>query len=163
MSIQKKLGVSLLLLVVGVIYFYLYGGYFMHREIPIHVTVRPRVMRRRPQQNVDPNQPLPTLADFNLGGAFFQLTSIEVYSVDALATNKDAAPVWHLVSDSNSIPVGNFVYGWPIKGMHPAINGARPGPLEPDSNYRVIIKARHRHGEHDFKTPPPVLPPPGNT
>jgi len=154
MTAKKTLGIAALIVVVAAIYLYLYRDYFVRRDIQIHVTIRPRIgMRARTQPGAS-DEPPPKLATFNLGGGLYKLTSIAVYDMNELATNKDASPIWHLVSDSNSIPVGNFVYGWNIRGMHPEIKGSRPGPLLPDNGYRVVIKAGSQRGVHEFKTPP---------
>jgi hypothetical protein len=154
MTFKKTLGVAALLVVVAAIYFYLYRDYFTHRDLPIHVTIRPRIgMRARIQPGAN-DQPPPKLVTFNLGGGLYKLTFIAVYSMSELATNKDASPIWHMVSDSNSIPVENFVYGWNIRGMHPEIKGSHAEPLQPDTGYRVVVKAGSRRGVHEFKTPP---------
>src|SRR6186713_1614990 len=47
-------------------------------------------------------------------------------------------PMWHLISDSNSIPVKSIVYGYPIKGMKPAVARSRPEPLAPDVEYVLL-------------------------
>src|SRR5262245_18251568 len=39
---------------------------------------------------------------------YYALTDVKVVAVAELATNKHARPLWHLVSDSNSIPIKGF-------------------------------------------------------
>ncbi len=80
-----------------------------------------------------------------------RFTDVKVVSLAALATNKDALPVWHLVSDSNSVPVKSFFYGQWIGGMRPALKGVRPEPLESNVTYRLFITAGKLKGEHDFE------------
>jgi hypothetical protein len=87
--------------------------------------------------------------NFTLGNPF-QLTSVRVVSVSALQSNKYALPAWELKSDSNSIPVKLFSYGDRIRGMKPAIAGARPEPLEPGATYRLFVEAGSLNAEHDF-------------
>src|SRR5437870_74508 len=70
-----------------------------------------------------------------------RLTSLKVIPLSQLATNKYAAPVWHLVSDSNSAPIKEFSYGMPIAGMKPSVPDATPDPLEPGETYRLFIEA----------------------
>src|SRR5262245_61220770 len=41
----------------------------------------------------------------------YTLTSLKVVAVGELATNQHAHSLWHLVSDSNSIPISGFQYG----------------------------------------------------
>ena len=80
-----------------------------------------------------------------------KLTSIEVFPVKELETNKYAHAVWHLVSDSNSIPVKDITYGVPIKGMRPALKAATPDELQPGEGYRLVIHtSASEKAEHDF-------------
>ena len=55
------------------------------------------------------------------------------------------------------MPVAEWAYAWPIRGMRPAVKGAIPDPLEPGVAYRLIIEAGNRKAEHDF-VPKPVTP-----
>src|SRR5437660_12681954 len=71
----------------------------------------------------------------------YRLTSIKVVAADDYATNKYANPLWHLVSDSNSIPTKAIVYGFPIKGMKPAVPRGRPEPLLPGTPYIMMMPA----------------------
>ncbi len=80
-----------------------------------------------------------------------KLTSVKVLSVSDLETNKHPRPLWHLVSDSNSVPVKEFLYGNHIHGMHPEIKGAQAEPLEPGVTYRLFLEAGSLKAEHDFK------------
>jgi hypothetical protein len=82
----------------------------------------------------------------------YKLTSIKVVPLDALKTNKYAHPIWHLVSDSNSVPVKSIIYGVPIRGMKPDVKGARPEPLQAEFMYRLLVEAGSIKGEHDFQT-----------
>jgi len=59
-------------------------------------------------------------------------------------------PIWHLVSDSNSVPTKDLVYGIPVRGMRPSVKGATPDPLEPGEKYRLLIEAGSLKGQHDF-------------
>lgn len=80
-----------------------------------------------------------------------RLTEIKVVPVAALATNQHALAVWHLVSDSNSVPVKTFFYGEQIRGLHPAISGIQAEALEPNVTYRMFVTAGHVKGQHDFE------------
>jgi len=79
-----------------------------------------------------------------------RLNEIRVVSLAALATNPAALPVWHLVSDSNSVPIKSFSYGQNIRGLRPAVPGSRPQLLVTNTTYRMILVAGKIHGEHDF-------------
>lgn len=87
-----------------------------------------------------------------------KLTSVKVVPVKDLAPN--TPPIWEMVADTHPLPVQDFAYGLNIPGMHPAVPGAAPGPLEPGVQYRVLITAGHDKAQHDFT---PVPPPPSNT
>ena len=80
-----------------------------------------------------------------------RFTELKVVPLAAFETNKNVLPVWHLVSDSNSVPVKMFFYGQWIGGMRPAIKGVRPEPLETNLTYRLFITAGKIKGEHDFE------------
>jgi hypothetical protein len=87
---------------------------------------------------------------FGFDGGKLKLTSIKVVPVSAIETNKYPEPIWHLVSESNSVPVKDFMYGMRIAGMHPAVQGATPDALEPNVKYRLLIEAGAFKAEHDF-------------
>lgn len=79
-----------------------------------------------------------------------KLTSVKVVPLMVLKTNKNAQPVWHLISDSNSVPTKSFVYGMRIRGMRPADKEGNADPLLPDLPYRLLIEAGKMRAEHDF-------------
>jgi hypothetical protein len=81
----------------------------------------------------------------------YRFSEIKVVPVAALATNKNALPVWHLTSDSNSVPVKFFFYGQRVRGMKFAVAGVRPEPLQPGTTYRLLVTAGSAKGQHDFQ------------
>src|SRR6266403_3162907 len=83
-----------------------------------------------------------------------KLTELKVIPISAIETNKYPQPIWHLISESNSIPIKDFSYGSPIAGMHPAIKGASPDPLEPGVKYRLFAEIGAIRLEHDFAPVP---------
>lgn len=83
-----------------------------------------------------------------------KLKSLKVIPVASVETNKYPQPIWYLVSDSNSVPVKEFTYGMRIPGMHPALKGASPDPLEPGVTYRLQVESGRQKITHDF-TPEP--------
>jgi hypothetical protein len=90
------------------------------------------------------------ITQFSLGNPY-ELTSVKVFSVSALQSNKYALPVWQLKSESKSDPVRNFFYGRTIPGMEPIVSNARPDPLEPGVTYRIVVETAHsQKAEHDF-------------
>lgn len=88
----------------------------------------------------------------------YRLTEVKVISLEDLATNKNPAPLWHLVSKSGSPPLKGFTYGQQIRGMQPAADKARPEPLKPGVKYRLYVKAGRARGELDFQVRPVVSP-----
>jgi hypothetical protein len=80
-----------------------------------------------------------------------RLTELKVVPLAEYETNKSVLPVWHLVSDSNSVPVLDFSYGQNIGGMHPAIQRVRAEPLETNVTYRMFVSAGRTTGQHDFE------------
>ena len=81
----------------------------------------------------------------------FKFTELKVVPLAGFQTNKNVLPLWHLVSDSNSVPVKTFFYGQMIRGMKPAIKGTHPASLEPNTTYRLFVVAGNVKGEHDFE------------
>src|SRR5882757_2433807 len=143
MTAKKLLLVAIAILVVG-IYYFLYKDSFAKAEMKIRVTMRPRVGgRMRAPRNPNPAQGEDNVI-FVLSGEY-KLTSIEV--VPLSDTNKFPHPIWQLSSDSNSPPTSTFVYGRGIRGMHPLVKGAVADPLEPNTGYRVVVKAGSTKGE----------------
>ena len=67
-----------------------------------------------------------------------------------IETNKYPHPIWELTSESNSAPIKEFLYGARIRGMHPAVKGEKPDPLQPGIKYRLLIEAGSQKAEHDF-------------
>ena len=80
-----------------------------------------------------------------------KLTSLKVIPLYEIETNKYPQPIWHLVSDSNSVPTKELVYGMYIRGMRPSVKGATPDPLQPGVKYRLKIEAGPVKAEHDFE------------
>ena len=90
----------------------------------------------------------------------FKLTEIKLVPLAGFQTNQNILPLWHLVSDSNSIPVTAFFYGQFLRGLKPAVPGARPQPLESGVTYRLMVTAGKFKGAHDFTLGPQPQPEP---
>ena len=80
-----------------------------------------------------------------------RITELKVVPLAEFETNKNAVAVWHLVSDSNSIPLKAFHYGQYIPGMRPAIKGVRADALDTNVTYRMFVTAGGLKGQHDFE------------
>ena len=83
-----------------------------------------------------------------------KLTCVKVIPLPDIQTNKYPHPIWHLISESNSVPTKDFAYGARIPGMHPAVQGAVPDALDPGVTYRLMIEAGPVKCFHDFEPVP---------
>ena len=88
---------------------------------------------------------------------YLRLTSVKVVLVSDTETNKYPHAIWNLVSDSNSVPVKEFMYGGRVEGMRLAVKGVGPDPLQPGVNYRLLIEAGSNKLQHDFVPVPRTL------
>ncbi|MCX8107834.1 MAG: hypothetical protein N3G20_03425, partial [Verrucomicrobiae bacterium] len=82
---------------------------------------------------------------------------VKVIPVDAMKTNKNPRPVWHLVSKSGSPPLKGLAYGQPIRGMKSVLDKVGAEPLQPGITYRLLIRAGRARGELDFRVEPAPL------
>ena len=132
----------------GGISLYLNKDWFAGDIIQIHHRSRPAragFFRRTKRPDTSATDPVFFDIDRKL-----KLTSLKVIPVSDIETNKYPQPIWHLVSDSNSVPIADFWYGMRIPGMRPSVQGATPDPLEPGVKYRLLIEAKGSKTEHDF-------------
>jgi hypothetical protein len=133
--------------------FSLYLNQDLFSKENIHVYHRSRPYRaalfRRKRPDDSPIDPI--VFGFNRK---YRLTSLKIIPVSDIETNKYPQPVWHLVSESNSVPIKDFMYGMAIAGMHPAIKGAAPDPLVAGGKYRLFVEAGPLKAQHDFETVP---------
>jgi hypothetical protein len=133
-------------LALGVVYVRYFTGWF--RPQPIQIAHTSRNLRAR---NLPPGAAPPLTFGLNRQ---CQLTEIKVVPLAAGQTNQDRLPVWHLISDSNSVPVKVFSYGQGIRGMRPAVIGSRAQPLETNVAYRLFVADGQAKGQHDFEIKP---------
>jgi hypothetical protein len=139
---MTKKSLLLVLFAIGLVTVYViwFSDWFLPRTVQIFHTSR----------NLHPNARFGNSLQFGVTHQT-RFTELKVVPRDAFETNKNVVPVWHLVSDSNSIPVKTFFYGQFIGGMHPAIKGVRAEPLETNVFYRMFITAGKVRGQHDFE------------
>jgi hypothetical protein len=147
--VNKKTAFQIVLLIVlmGVAIYY-WSALSKPPKIQIFCTLHERRVSRPTNANANP----PRLeAAFGMDH-LYELTSVKVVPRDEWTTNKEAHPLWHLVTKTNSPPVKAFFYGQHIKGME-SISGSRAEPLATNVDYLLLIEAGRRHGECDFKLP----------
>ncbi|MGH7975907.1 MAG: hypothetical protein ACREDS_06630 [Limisphaerales bacterium] len=144
---RKNWVLIIVLLALAGIYAFYFTDWFKPKIIQISHTSR--VIRRRFRFNEkDTAATLPVIFGFDHR---YKLTEIKVVPLTAWQTNKNALPIWHLVSNSGSAPVENFIYGQNIRGMKPEVSGAHAAPLQPNVTYHLFVKAGSASGQHDFK------------
>lgn len=132
------------LVALAAVYVIWFTDWFKARPIRIFHTVRELHYQLQPGESerslifgVDPRD--------------IRLKEIKVVPLVDFEKNSQALAVWHLVSDSNSVPVREFVYGQRIRGMRPFLAGSEPGELDTNLVYRIFIRSGHASGQHDFK------------
>jgi hypothetical protein len=140
---KNNLLLVLLAVALAVVYAIWFTDWFRPAVVKISHTVRDLPQNHR-RGSVDPS------LIFRVNPRI-RLTELKVVPLSEYATNKSVLPVWHLVSDSNSVPVLNFTYGQNIGGMHPVIQGGRAEPLETNVTYRMLVSAGRTTGQHDFE------------
>jgi hypothetical protein len=131
-----------LAVILGGFSLYLNRNWFVETEVQIVHRARPSRVGFSGNQKTEPI--------FFAFDRTLALTSLKVIPVSASETNKFPHPIWHLVSDSHSVPITDFAYGASIEGMRPAVKGAAPDPLKSGVKYRLLIKAGKLKAEHDF-------------
>lgn len=126
----------------GGIYCYFFTDWFKVRIIQIIPQNRPMLGATRPTGSVCP-------VTFMLEQPY-QLTSVSVYSVSSLQTNKNSTAVWKLTAKPNSKPIRGFAYGSSIPGMAPGRVPAAPEELVANVPYRIVLEAAKAKGQADF-------------
>ena len=124
--------------ILAAVYVVFFTGLFRTRTMQIITQVRPGRASAIPRPH-DSAPVYPVSFRFN---DRYRFTSIKVVNAAEYATNKFAFPLWHMVSDSNSVPQRAIVYGVPkIPGMRPVVARTKPRPLEAGVEYILIVEA----------------------
>jgi hypothetical protein len=143
--------IPVVVLLAGV-YVYFFTGWFKPHTIHIFHIARPQ-SRARVGARVAAGSQNTAIVTFGLDSPY-RLNEIKVVRLAEWQANHSAQPLWHLISDSNSIPIKAFPYGLAIRGMKPAIPGSWPQPLETNVTYRLFVSSGSFKGQHDFIAPP---------
>lgn len=140
---KKNILLVAVLLALIAVYAVFFTDWFKAKKVRIYSAVPP-------VQNVNPRHHHAPII-FGLIG-HFRLKEVRVVSLADYQKNSQAPSLWHLVSDSNSIPVERFSYGQHIHGMKPAVAGEDPQELETNVVYRLLVTASGGiQGTHDFQ------------
>jgi hypothetical protein len=140
---KKNLLLVLLVLGLAAVYVIFFTDFFRTKTIYIHYTNR-NLRAYTPRGNALPNLMFGVQPQS-------RFTELKVVTLSEFETNKNVLPVWHLISDSNSVPLKMFYYGQYIQGMRPAIAGVRAGRIETNVTYRMFVTAGKIKGQHDFE------------
>ena len=134
-----------LLALIGGVFLYANRDWFARR--PIQITHRFYAFGGR----FDQGGVAPLMFEFSRQ---LKLTSVKVVPLSGVATNKSVHPLWHLESNSGSVPTRGFLYGMDVPGMRPSVKGVVADPLDPNEKYRLLIEAGSAKAQHDFDLDP---------
>lgn len=129
--------------ILAAVYLYFFTDLVKRPRIQIISQIRPAIP--------SPSNPNVCTVAFTFDGKY-PLTSLKVLRVEARSVKRSGAPLWHLVTSSNSVPVHGLVYGIAIAGMRAADTNRPPQPLEPGVTYRLLVESGKLKGEKDFRT-----------
>ena len=148
---------SISLITVAVLLASLYVAVFTDWFVKPHIQILPLIRPLQRNVKVLPGDvPVyPVLFQFD---RHYKFTEIKVVAVDDEKTNKYPHAVWHMISDSNSIPTKTISYGMKLRGMKPKVPRAEPDQLEPDVVYRLYLTAGKARAQTNFQTREIVKP-----
>jgi hypothetical protein len=139
---KKSTPLVIVLLALVLVYVVFFTDWFKPHVIKLFYTTRP-IEHFRAWAD------LPYIL-FGLEGTY-RLTELKVVSLDDFKKNPNTSSVWHLISQSNSIPIKMFTYGEHIHGMRPKFEGDRPQSLQTNEIYRLFVSAGRASGQIDFE------------
>jgi hypothetical protein len=150
---KKQILVAVVILALAGFAAYLMRDWLKPAPIQIECLVRKAQPSRRPQSAFDAPS---GKAGYNVTFALSRkapLTSIKVFSLEDVQTNKYPHALWNLVCPSNPVPTKSLVYGGWVRGLQPATKGVNAEQLEPGKSYRIIVEADGQDAQQDFKVP----------
>jgi hypothetical protein len=145
---KKEIALVVFTVILAGVYFCCFTDWLKEKHIGIEHAVRPNVAV--PVRPGNPANPSAYTLTFSLGREY-KLTSVRVVPAAGFPTNRNVAPLWHLVGDAKSAPTRFIVYGVPIAGMKPLPAAANAEPLAYDVEYRLLVEAGGFKGGHNFK------------
>jgi hypothetical protein len=149
---KSGITLSIFALTLGVLYVFFFTDLFQSETIRIIPTVRPtHPVTRHRSKNPDYERSTVYPVSFTFDGKY-KFTSVKVVLAEELATSKYPPPLWHLTSESNSMPTKAFMYGQTPKGMKPNVPRARPEPLEAGVEYVLLLEAGNIKAQTNFRT-----------
>lgn len=139
---KKTIVMIALAVILGAVYVINFTSLFHKPEIKILPQIRPP--RAKARMPVGDTPVYPVMFSFDKKYAF---TEIRVVAEADEKTNKFPHALWHLISDSNSVPVKALSYGASPSGMKPKIPKARAEALEPEIPYILYVEAETPSGK----------------
>lgn len=137
----KHLTLTTVIIVLAAVYAYYFTDWFRPKNIQIITQIRPML---RPGST---SGAYPVAFGLN---AKYELTSIQVFSAKALATNELTSPVWSLEGAPKSAPVKAFSYAGEVPGMKPVLAGIPATPLQMGEEYVLVIESEGKVGKTNF-------------
>src|SRR5437867_8156828 len=98
---KNGIALSVFAVILAVVYVCYFTDWFTKESIQIIPQIRPGRASSIPHA---PGTPAVSPVSFAFDGKY-RLTSVKVVAAQDYATNKYTNPLWHLISDSNSIPI----------------------------------------------------------
>lgn len=141
----------MILLLVGLGGIYLVYFTDLFRTPQIQISARPRAERSHRWSRKGRSAPILS-ASFSFDQKL-AITELQVVAVADAKTNKYPHALWHLISESNSVPLKGLLYGETPQGMKPKNPKVRAEPLRPQTKYRLLVEAGKRKGQIDFEIP----------
>src|SRR6185503_19829095 len=139
---------SVIAVILAACYVCFFTDWFRKETIQIIYQIRPNRALSNPK-NPDQDPVYPVTFTFN---GKYKFTSVKVVAAADMQTNNYPVPMWHLISDSNSIPTKSITYGYPITGMKAAVARSRPEPLVADVEYVLLLEAGTIKARTNFHT-----------
>ena len=130
--------------VLAAVYVFYFTDWFQSPTVKIFHTNRNSIRHRNVQSVSMPN------LIFGLSRSS-RITEITVGPLAEYQANPKLLPLWHMVSDSNSVPLKTFYYGQNIRGLKPAVAGSHAQTLTNNITYRIVVSVGKIKGEHDFE------------
>ena len=138
---------TVIAVILGAVYAYCFTNWFRKETMRVMYATRPGRISTIGEPGEEPVYQVSFGFDRK-----YKLTSVKVVAAEDLATNKYPAVLWHLTSDSNSVPIKSIDYGKPVKGMKSAVARARPEPLQPEVEYVLLLEAGKVSARTNFHT-----------
>ena len=137
----------LLLAVLGAIYVVYFTDIFQSPQMEITSKIRPAYSRRGKSSS---KPPAGNSISFSLNNKY-ELTSLKVVEEQDFKTNKYPRAIWHLISESNSVPTKTIIYGVSVDGMKPKVAKVKPEKLRTNVPYVLLLEAGDIKGQTRFQ------------